>query len=193
MLLTSEEQQQQTTPNEGETCETNDSQFVMNKLLDWLDTNLTVTTTTTTTTSSTSGGGGGAESGSAGADVQELEEEQEVQEVEMSGEDVYDASNALQQAANGDTNATSSNITELVKLTASALFHANQQKVLNNAPHCNMLDNTFLVHLLAINKIENVFRVKQIHDYYGGCFVCGQKVEFNMKHYQVQYTFIYFF
>lgn len=165
-----------------------DVSFVMDKLLTWIDANLATTTTTSAlgpaaaaaaaASMDTSGSG-------AGNDVQELEEEQEVQEVEMSpGEDVYDPNTALASVVPAESSA--SNVGELLKLTASTLYYSNQQKVLNNTPGFTMvLDNAYLVHLLAINKIENVFRVKQIHDYYGGCFVCGQKVEFNMKHYQV--------
>lgn len=183
------------TSEEAATAATNDSddcQFVMDKLLDWLDTNLTTTTTTNTLGPAAAAAAAASmdASGSNGSnnnDVQELEEEQEVQEVEMSpGEDVYDASTAIATIAPAESQ---SNIGELLKLTASTLYYSNQQKVLNNTPGFTMvLDNNYLVHLLAINKIENVFRVKQIHDYYGGCFVCGQKVEFNMKHYQVHNT-----
>lgn len=165
-----------------------DVNFVMDKLLTWIDANLATTTTISAlgpaaaaaaaASMDTSGSG-------AGNDVQELEEEQEVQEVEMSpGEDVYDPNTALASVVPAESS--TSNVGELLKLTASTLYYSNQQKVLNNTPGFTMvLDNAYLVHLLAINKIENVFRVKQIHDYYGGCFVCGQKVEFNMKHYQV--------
>lgn len=157
-----------------------DCQFVMCKLLDWVDSHLTTMTTMI-------GGLGpaaaieAATSGSGGADVQELEEEQEVQEVEMSpGEDVYDPSTALATTSLDDS------VSDLLKLTAATMYYSNQQKILNNTPGYTVLvENAYLQHLLAINKNENVFRVKQIHDYYGGCFVCGQKVEFNMKHYQV--------
>lgn len=180
-LLTSEEASMSWLAEDDEkSC-----RFVMDKLVDWVDKNLT-----------TSGGAGGSAavataSAAAAAQsqdqyVQELEEEQEVQEVEMSGEDVYDPTNIL--AAHSDQlnepNAATS-LTDLIRLTSSALFYSNQQKILNNSPVAIHLDNNFLVHLLAINKNENVFRIKQIHDYYGGCFVCGKQVEFNMKHYQV--------
>ena len=83
------------------------------------------------------------------------------------------------------------NMDELLRLTTSASFFYNQQRLnacasLGSSGVSHTLDNHFLVHLLAINKNENVFRVKQIHDYYGGCFICGKQVDFNMKHYQVR-------
>ena len=169
-----------------------DSEYVMGKLLDWVDAHLTTTTTTTTScglgpaaAAAAAAAAASGEGAAGGADVQELEEEQEVQEVEMSpGEDVYDPSTALVPLLGADAEPV---VGDLLKLTASTLYYSNQQKILNNTPgYTIVLDNAFLVHLLAISKIENVFRVKQIHDYYGGCFVCGQKVEFNMKHYQVR-------
>lgn len=174
--------------NEEAGTETNDDvQFVMEKIVSWIDANLATTTTTSALGPAAAAAAAASMdpsgSGSGNNDVQELEEEQEVQEVEMSpGEDVYDPTTALATIPSEST----ANVGELLKLTASTLYYSNQQKMLNNTPGFTMvLDNAFLVHLLAINKIENVFRVKQIHDYYGGCFVCGQKVEFNMKHYQV--------
>lgn len=171
---------------EAATESNDDALFVIDKIVNWISNNL-ITTTTTSALGPAAAAAAAASMDTSGSgannDVQELEEEQEVQEVEMSpGEDVYDPTTAL--ATIPVDSAT--NVGELLKLTASTLYYSNQQKVLNNTPGFTMvLDNAYLVHLLAINKIENVFRVKQIHDYYGGCFVCGQKVEFNMKHYQV--------
>ncbi len=181
-------------------CDDTDNDFntryVLDKMLDWIEKSdqqqqqpATVAATAATAQDA--------------SDVQELEEEQEVQEVEMTGEDLYDAGAIL---ANGDN----ANLAELVRLTSSTLFYTNQQKLtstpaitssssqaagavtaaggssISPLPAVSLqLDNNYLVHLLAINKSENVFRVKQIHDYYGGCFICGKQVEFNMKHYQV--------
>jgi hypothetical protein len=187
------------------------TKYVLDKMLDWLEKSdqqqqqqllqpATVAATAATAQDA--------------SDVQELEEEQEVQEVEMTGEDLYDAGAIL--AASGGGAGDNANLAELVKLTSSALFYTNQQKLTSTPAIASsssssaaqqaaagaagggastinplpptvslQLDNNYLVHLLAINKSENVFRVKQIHDYYGGCFICGKQVEFNMKHYQV--------
>ena len=105
----------------------------------------------------------------------------------MFGEDAYDmpASITTQNPSGEGTN-----LEDLLKMSASASYYYNQQKLMAggstaSASSSYLLDNNHLVHLLAINKSENAFRVKQIHDYYGGCFICGLQVEFNMKHYQV--------
>ena len=180
--------------NEEESIDDPDSDnslFVMNKMMDWLEKSIaSVTTTTTTTTSSQS------QQPTNQEDVQELEEEQEVQEVEMFGEETIPG---LAETASTTSNASSSTSTtqidDLVKIASTASFYHNQQKLMTplliTQPTTGislMLDNQYLVHLLAINKIENVFRVKQIHDYYGGCFVCGKQVDFNMKHYQTHFN-----
>lgn len=191
-LLTSEETSASTVSGDDtDQIAEESAQFVLSKILDWVDANLATSTSTLGPAAAAAAAAACETAGQAGSDVQELEEEQEVQEVEMSpGEDVYDPSSALVAvtAADGTVEPmdTGSGIYDLLRLTASTLYYSNQQKVLNNTPgHTMLVDNAFLVHLLAINKVENVFRVKQIHDYYGGCFICGQKVEFNMKHYQV--------
>jgi len=158
----------------------------MNKMIDWLETNLTNEQTQQSQPMQQD-------------DVQELEEEQEVQEVEMFGEDDLASSGSsgtnhlptTTSTGSSATSCSSSEIDELVKLSTSASIYYNQQKQTassNSHLLSYQLDNGYLVHLLAINKIENVFRVKQIHDYYGGCFVCGKQVEFNMKHYQTHFN-----
>lgn len=155
--------------NTQESLEEN-TKYVLDKMLDWLEKETNNQSSNSQTQSSQEQDA-----------VQELEEEQEVQEVEMSGEDSggFDPSSLIQG---------NEQLEDLIKLSSSALYHTNQQKYLSNLPVCLQLDNNYLVHLLAINKIENVFRVKQIHDYYGGCFVCGKQVEFNMKHYQTHFN-----
>lgn len=151
--------------------ELDDVSFVLTKVVDWVDKAVTESSSTHTQITAAQ----------TQEDVQELEEEQEVQEVEMFGEDTYDAMQ----------NITSANpeLDELIRLSSSASYFYNQQKL--NATSAGLslpLENQYLVHLLAINKNENVFRVKQIHDYYGGCFVCGKQVDFNMKHYQTHFN-----
>ena len=168
---------------EGEELETTEATFIMNRMLDWLDQTLTPFEQVVVTEHPS-----GDETGTAGAqeDVQELEEEQEVQEVEMFGEDAYDAGTSSSAPSTG----TATSLDELVKLSSAASFYYSQQKLMaggSTAATSYLLDNNYLVHLLAINKSENVFRVKQIHDYYGGCFICGLQVDFNMKHYQVSH------
>lgn len=134
--------------------------FVINKIIDWIDENPVPIASSSILTQD---------------DVQELEEEQEVLEVEMPGDEPYEFQGP------------DDSITDLVRLTSTAIYQKNQQKFQSNVPLNLAIDNTFLVHLLAINKIENVFRVKQIHDYLGACFICGKQVEFNMKHYQAHF------
>ncbi len=184
--------------------------YVMNRMLDWLDKNLMIEQSVLNTSNS-------AEQQQPPVqqdDVQELEEEQEVQEVEMFSEDAYDTqsqavpANQTGSTPSGITSAithsssasataasTTSNSTldDLIKLSSSASFFYNQQKLtaggtVTSSSNSFLLDNSFLVHLLAINKIENAFRLKQIHDYYGGCFICSKQVEFNMKHYQTHFN-----
>ena len=174
--------------------------FLVDKMISWIETNLTVAKASPLKQSSQA----------TPDDVQELEEEQEVQEVEMFGEsDAYDPLNLIKdEAVTGAEEQQSSSqslvkwcdeeedeackqrMDELLRLATSASFFFNQQKLNACASQgasglSLLLDNQYLVHLLAINKTENVFRVKQIHDYYGGCFICGKQVDFNMKHYQV--------
>ena len=165
-------------------------------MITWMEQNLTTSTSSTATTAAS------VHAPQSQEDVQELEEEQEVQEVEMFGEsDAYDASTLLSAVKEEETtvdqemppeqdDACKQRLDELVRLSTSASFYYNQQKLnacasMGPSGLSLVLDNQYLVHLLAINKIENVFRVKQIHDYYGGCFICGKQVDFNMKHYQV--------
>ena len=107
----------------------------------------------------------------------------------MFGEDVYDISSGISNNTTTIEVPGSMNLDDLVKLSSSAQFYYNQQKLMaggsiSSSTNSFLLDNNYLVHLLAINKSENAFRVKQIHDYYGGCFICGIQTEFNMKHYQ---------
>ncbi len=115
----------------------------------------------------------------------------------MYGEDAYDAainsSSAANQLAITGSEGHLTSIDDLVKLSSSASFFYNQQKLMAggstaSAASSYLLDNNYLVHLLAINKSENAFRVKQIHDYYGGCFICGLQMDFNMKHYQSHFN-----
>ena len=194
-----------------------DASFIMNKMLNWIDKNITSTTSTIKSSQSITSplkSSSQQQQQQQQEDVQELEEEQEVQEVEMFGEsDTYDPVNLINSikeendskwssSSNSNssteiptitTASTSSlelNMDELLRLTTSASFFYNQQRLnacasLGSNGVSLVLDNHYLVHLLAINKNENVFRVKQIHDYYGGCFICGKQVDFNMKHYQV--------
>jgi hypothetical protein len=115
----------------------------------------------------------------------------------MYGEDAYDAaissSSASNQLAIAGADGQPTNLDDLVRLSSSASFFYNQQKLMAggstaSASTSYLLDNNYLVHLLAINKSENAFRVKQIHDYYGGCFICGLQIDFNMKHYQSHFN-----
>ena len=183
-LLSSDDTSESLSDSESE------AKFMLDKMLDWIEKVALVTPAQLT--------GSVAATAQDASDVQELEEEQEVQEVEMTGEDLYDPTPVL----NSESSGSSSSLAELVKLTSSALFQISQQRLTSAAfsgTSTSMvplqLENNYLVHLLAINKSENVFRVKQIHDYYGGCFICGKQVEFNMKHYQVKikiYPKVYF-
>jgi hypothetical protein len=193
--------------DEVETTNIDDVSFLMNKMLNWIDKNLNGTTTAKPSSQSiTSPLKSSSQQQQQQDDVQELEEEQEVQEVEMFGEaDSYDPVNLINSVKEENeakwtscaTEDTASspidlNMDELLRLTTSASFFYNQQRLnacasMGSNGVSLILDNHFLVHLLAINKNENVFRVKQIHDYYGGCFICGKQVDFNMKHYQVRW------
>lgn len=181
-ILTSDEEKDEESiaDNDQDEESSPNVRFVLNKMIDWVEKSVTEANSSAaniTTAASVAEGQ---------SDVQELEEEQEVQEVEMTGEDLYEPGSVLAAAAQEQAS-----LGDLLKLTSPALYYTNQQKlVVSNAPSAPtslalQLDNASLVHLLAINKSENVFRVKQIHDYYGGCFICGKQVEFNMKHYQV--------
>lgn len=111
----------------------------------------------------------------------------------MFGEDAYDTTTAISSNQNTVAIPGGSSLDDLVKLSSSASYYYNQQKLMAggstaSASSSYLLDNNYLVHLLAINKSENAFRVKQIHDYYGGCFICGLQVDFNMKHYQSHFN-----
>ena len=111
----------------------------------------------------------------------------------MFGEDAYDATTTSLNTQNTVSTPGSSSLDDLVRLSSSAAYYYNQQKLMAggstaSASSSYLLDNNYLVHLLAINKSENAFRVKQIHDYYGGCFICGLQVDFNMKHYQSHFN-----
>jgi hypothetical protein len=169
-------------------ADSDNSLFVMNKMIDWLEKSIASVTTTTTTPSQTQP--------TNQEDVQELEEEQEVQEVEMFGEETIPGlAETASTTSSASSSASNTQIDDLVKIASTASFYHNQQRLMTplliTQPTTGIslsLDNQYLVHLLAINKIENVFRVKQIHDYYGGCFVCGKQVDFNMKHYQTHFN-----
>jgi hypothetical protein len=198
-ILTEEEKQdQEETIDEQETNDLN-VKFVVDKILDWLE-------KSSTEQQSPSSSQVIPPTLVNHDEVQELEEEQEVQEVEMTGEETFDPSQFIPTLdSNNQDIQQQQSLYELLKMTSSTLYYKNQQKITSSNLHLvpsninsysisnasnniNLqLDNNFLVHLLAINKSENVFRVKQIHDYYGGCFICGKQVEFNMKHYQVSY------
>lgn len=180
VLNSDEEKDEESITDQDELGDVN-VRFVLNKMIDWVEKSVAEASSSAAANITTA-----ASVAEGQNDVQELEEEQEVQEVEMTGEDLYEPGAVLTAAAQEQAS-----LGDLLKLTSSALYYTNQQKlVISNAPSAPtslalQLDNTSLVHLLAINKSENVFRVKQIHDYYGGCFICGKQVEFNMKHYQV--------
>ena len=155
--------------------------LIMDKMLNWLEKNLIPQNAESTVDTPLQ----------QQEDVQELEEEQDVQEVEISGEDPYEAGINLQpHSPSSSSSSSSTSLDELIKLSSSASFYFNQQRLTagSSSTHSQLLDNQYLVHLLAINKSENAFRIKQIHDYYGGCFLCGKQVEFNMKHYQSHFT-----
>jgi hypothetical protein len=154
-----------------------EAQFIMSKMLDWLEINSSKDNEQNESVSND--------------DAPELEEEQDIAEVEMYGEDAYEYNAPLIESINPPVH-----LDELVKLVSTASTLQIQQKTLSYSSSMFdsssfTIDNVHLSHLLAINKSENIFRVKQIHDYYGGCFICGKQVDFNMKHYQVFILFYF--